>query len=478
MVLPTPEQQPRPLPAPAPGRAAAEAFVTTHLAHLVDRRAAANQPLSSARFRGGQRAADEALARFRVEGYEHGLDVAYPQRDRAGSGLSPWIRNGLLPLGRLWDHVADGPPADVAAFRRSLLRLERARLRYAVAAATGPTGLRPSAPVDDVGPAGPTASGAPGLAVGWDRQMACVDVALDELADDGWLPAPPRRWLAQLCDGGSDVDLFRHLLDGARAVTPRAWAAARAGASVSRWQVERHAPGLCASCDLVTACPVDHEMPTLLAPSAHPIGQPGPAHLAGAAVVAAAAPTAIDDERLPPLPADALGPDLASVPTSAGRAPEAVWITAESMGDADPALAAHPHLPAVFVFDEPLLARLRLAPRRLVFLVEHLSDLAARRPVEVWLGAPVTVLAERAVAVTFTPVPGWHRRLARLTPVMIHPWPWLGRHLAVPGTAGQKANAIDVMKTGGSQFPHPRPIDQQEPSATQSSTGRNIGALV
>jgi len=36
-----------------------------------------------------------------------------------------------------------------------------------------------------------------------------------------------------------------------------------------------------------------------------------------------------------------------------------VWLTAESLGDADPALAAHADLPAVFVFDEPLLARLR-----------------------------------------------------------------------------------------------------------------------
>ncbi|MDH4364994.1 MAG: deoxyribodipyrimidine photolyase [Acidimicrobiia bacterium] len=458
---------------PAPGRAAAEAFVITHLAHLVDRRAAANQPLSSTRFRGGQRAADEALARFRVDGYHHGMDVAYPQRDRAGSALSPWIRNGLLPLGRLWDHVADGPAADVAAFRWSLFRLERARLRYAAGAAS-PTALRPAGPVE---PARSPESGAPGLAAGWDRQMACVDVALDELADDGWLPAPPRRWLAQLCEGGSDGDLFRHLLDGARAVTPPAWTAARAGIPVSRWQVERHAPGLCASCDLVTACPVDHELPTLVASSGGRSGPAGPPDTTAPPGPSPDAPgSAFDDGPLPPLAADALGPDT---PTArAGSAPEAVWLTAESMGDADPGLVAHPDLPALFVFDEPLLARLRLAPRRLVFLVEHLSDLAARRPVEVWLGSPVRVLADRAVAVTFTPVPGWHRRQARISPVVVHPWPWLGRHLGAPGTARRTANAIDVMKTGGSQFPHRRPIDEREPSATESSTGRNIGALV
>lgn len=469
MAFPAPEQRPRPLPVSPPGRAAAEAFVTTHLAHLVDRRAAANQPLSSARYRGGQRAADEALARFVVDGYERGLGVAYPQRDRTGSALSPWIRNGLLDLGRVWDHVADGPAADVAAFRWSLLRLERARLRYAAAAVSGAA----PAPVHEDRPANPTAAagqtpGVASLGAGWDRQMACVDVALDELADDGWLPAPPRRWLAQWCDGGSDGDLFRHLLDGTRAVTPPAWAAARLGAPVSRWQVERHAPGLCASCDLVTSCPVDHELPTLVAPPAPPVsGDP----MAGSPEIG------IDDgEPLPALSADALGPDAPLARD--GRAPDVVWLTAESMGDADPALAAHPDLPAVFVFDEPLLARLRLAPRRLVFLAEHLSDLATRRPVEVWLGSPAAVLAERAVAVTFTPVPGWHRRQASIAPAIIHPWPWLGRHLLGSEIGRQTANATGVTKTGGSQFPHPQPVDQQRPSATESSTGRNIGALV
>jgi deoxyribodipyrimidine photo-lyase len=35
----------------------------------------------------------------------------------------------------------------------------------------------------------------------------------------------------------------------------------------------------------------------------------------------------------------------------------------------------------VFVFDEPLLDRLRLSSKRLVFLVETLADLAGRRTV-------------------------------------------------------------------------------------------------
>ncbi len=112
--------------------------------------------------------------------------------------------------------------------------------------------------------------------------------------------------------------------------------------------------------------------------------------------------------------------------------PEAVWITAESLGDDDPALAANPELPAVFVFDEPLLRRLQLSGKRLVFLAECLADLATRREVEVHLGDPVAVLADRSVATTFAPVPGWQRRAAAIEPVEIHPWPWLRQPHAGP----------------------------------------------
>ena len=76
--------------------------------------------------------------------------------------------------------------------------------------------------------------------------------------------------------------------------------------------------------------------------------------------------------------------------------PDTVWLTAESLGDDDPALAAHPALPVVFVFDHPLLTRLRLSAKRLVFLVDRLAELATERTVEVHVGDPGTVLAGRA----------------------------------------------------------------------------------
>ena len=82
------------------------------------------------------------------------------------------------------------------------------------------------------------------------------------------------------------------------------------------------------------------------------------------------------------------------------RSPEAVWITAESLGDSDPALTAHPDLPALFIFDTPLLRKLSLHPRRLTFLSECLADLALRREVHVGIGDPVELLRSINVAVT------------------------------------------------------------------------------
>ena len=102
-------------------------------------------------------------------------------------------------------------------------------------------------------------------------------------------------------------------------------------------------------------------------------------------------------------------------------------MTAESLGDRDPAAAAHPELPVVFVFDEPLLRRLRLSVNRLVFLAQSLAELSTRRPVQLWLGDPVEVLQGMPLATTFAPVPGWRSRAGRLEVVALHPWQWLER---------------------------------------------------
>lgn len=106
-----------------------------------------------------------------------------------------------------------------------------------------------------------------------------------------------------------------------------------------------------------------------------------------------------------------------------------VWLTAESLTIDDPALREHRLQPSVFVFDQPLLERLQLSAKRLVFLVESLAEVGAEHPggLTIGLGEPAAALAGRAVATTYSPVPGWKRIAKAIRPVEIWPYPWLRR---------------------------------------------------
>jgi deoxyribodipyrimidine photo-lyase len=378
-------------------------WVATHLASLTG-----GVVRTAGRHRGGQTAADAALSAFDVRGYRSERNEVWPPGRRGASGLSPWIRHGLITLQRVWDHVADGPPADVEKFRDELLWQEYARHRYARHGRT-----RPAVDADDDSSDGAEWSDL-------ERNMACLADQFEELDEDGWITNQARMWLAAQWSGRSERNwtdgeewMFRQLLDGSRAANGLGWAwtsgVGRPEAYVfTRRQVERRAPGRCASCALNSSCPIGNPPPFREPPVA-------PAHAADEPARVWGGPTEMQTTR---------GPGTA---TAVDRRPTAVWITAESLGDDDPALQAHPDLPAVFVFDEPLLRHLRLASLRLVFLTECLADLATRRTVEVHLGDPVVVLAERAVATTAAPVPGARRRRTQLgdAVVELHPWPWL-----------------------------------------------------
>ncbi len=391
----------RPLTVPEPGREAAEAFVANALDGLY-----AGAVSSSGRFRGGQRAADAALAAYDVSGYAARRNQVLPVGRRGASQLSPWIRHGLLRLTDVWDHVDGGPRRDVTKFRDELLWQEYARHWYARLGVATRHGTRRELVAADVD--GP----------GWRRDMACLDAMVAELHDDGWVVNQARMWLAshwsvregQRWQDGEDR-FFRHLLDGSRAANRLGWQWTTGVGSnrtygFSRWQVEKRAPELCRRCPLADACPIE-DWPD--DPAMRPV------------------------DRSPLLRHDP-DPDATAGPSApvVGAEPEAVWLTAESLATDEPALAAHPDRPAVFVFDEGLLRGLGLAAPRLVFLVETLAELAADRLVELWRGDPAAVLAGRPVAVTFAPVPGFRRLAADVRPVAVHPWPWLRR--PGPGT--------------------------------------------
>jgi len=354
---------------------------------------------------GGQTAANAALAAFDVTGYARRRNEVWPVQRRGGSRLSPYIRHGLLSLPVVWDAVADGPPDDVAKFRDELLWQEYARHVYArLGSATGHSLRYAVQEYDD----------SPGRLDSWSGDEACLALARTELLEDGYLPNQMRMWLAShwsVREGrgwreGEDR-FFRHLLDGSRAANRVGWqwtVGALTGKpyGFSRWQVEKRAPGLCAACPVSGHCPIT-DWPPASQPEARAFVDPRMRR----------------DEDV----ASTAGP---SVVECTGD-PQAVWLTAESLGDDDPALSAHAELPVIFVFDEQLLTALRLSAPRLVFLAECLADLADRRAVEVHRGNPVEVLSDRRVATTFAPVPGWRRRAESITPVEVHPWPWLVR---------------------------------------------------
>ncbi len=390
------------LPIPDIGPEAAAAWVNRHLGGLF---LPPGEP--SPAFRGGQQEADTALAGYAVRGYAARRNEVWPPARRGASRLSPYIRHGLLSLPRVWSHVGSGPAADRGKYRDELLWQEYARHLYARLGARLGRGLRAHQPERRVGPDD-----------AWPRAMRCMELVVGELERDGWLVNQTRMWLASQWSvrhgaawrEGEDL-FFRHLLDGSRAANRLGWqwtvgTATSRPYAFKRWQVEKRAPGLCDECALRTRCPIERAPKTrelaTVAPPESLRRDPDPEHTAGPA-------------------------------TPLRRAePRAVWLTAESLGDADPALAAHPSLPAVFVFDAPLLTRLQLSGKRLVFLAETLAELATRRPVEIHRGDPARILPGRSLAGTFAPVPGWRRLAARFELAEIHPWPWLSRPHAGP----------------------------------------------
>ena len=410
-VDPAPLRLPTP-PALDDGVEAAVAWVSEQLGDVV-RAAGTDTVVPSGRFRGGQRSADAALARTDLAGYAATRNEVLPETSRGATGLSPYVRHGLLDLPTLWRAASDAPSQDREKFRDELLWQEYARHVYAR------LGRRTAEPLRYV-LVGDRSLPDP-LTVGRDAGMACLRAVLGELDADGWLVNQTRMWVASHWSVRSGADwrdgedrLYRELVDGSRAANRLGWqwtvgAGTGRPYAFSRWQVERRAPELCATCPLAHDCPIEHR------PDEPPLSR------------APADPLLRDD----PDPATTAGPW--QVERVAGTTePEAVWLTAESLGDEDPALSARPELPAVFVLDVPLLARLRLHPRRLVFLAETLGDLATRRLVEVWRGDVLATLGEggpasRPLAATFAPVPGWRHRAERLPVVERHPWPWLRR---------------------------------------------------
>jgi len=344
---------------------------------------------------GGQSAADQALAELNIAGYAKNRSQVLPLDDRGASALSPYIRHNLLPLQRVWDHVAKAPFADREKYRDELLWQEYARHLYARIGTRLFSNLRFEQVWDKPGN-------------GWPAGMACVDFATNELAEDGWLVNQSRMWLASHWTVRNEFgwlhgqeEMYRHLIDGSRAANLLGWqwtvgTGTGKPYGFARWQVQKRAPQLCGKCALKSNCPIQ-EFPEELSLAAAPL----------------------DDLLL-------LDPDLAATTgplvVKENQTPAIVLLTVDSLGDADPALVANPDLPVAFVFNEKALVKLQLSSKRIYFYLETLQDLASRRDLTVFLGDPYEFAQQNSVAVTYAPVPSFakFKDLAQ-----IHPYPWL-----------------------------------------------------
>jgi deoxyribodipyrimidine photo-lyase len=391
---------------PVPEQGDEVRWVALFLGHLVDGQVAASPSI-----RGGQSAADAALAGLDIGGYAARRNEVLPRARRGATMLSPYIRHGLLTLPEVWAATAGAAGRDRDKFTDELLWQEYSRHLYAR------VGRRLAEPIR-------FQPGPPDAAVvddPWATDMACVRLAIGELERDGWMVNQTRMWMASHWTVRHGADwrtgedrFFAHLLDGSRAANRTGWqwtigAGTGKRYGFTRWQVEKRAPGLCETCPHYGDCPIERWPDDVRLEPVVDVG-----HLRSVGD-----PTVDAGPRRPIVLDDA----------------DAVWITAESLGDRDPALDAHPDVPVVFVFDEPLLARLRLSGKRLVFLAECLSGLARRRPLEVRLGDPADELADMRLATTFAPVPGNARLRDRLEIAALYPWPWLRRPMNGPITS-------------------------------------------
>jgi deoxyribodipyrimidine photo-lyase len=344
---------------------------------------------------GGQSAADRALDALDISGYAKKRSQVLPQEDRGASVLSPYIRHNILSLQRVWDHVAKAPFADREKYRDELMWQEYARHLYARIGVRLFENLRFEQIWDQPGN-------------GWPTGMACVDFAVNELHEDGWLVNQTRMWLASHWTVRNEFgwlpgqeEMYKHLIDGSRAANLLGWqwtvgTGTGKPYGFARWQVQKRASQLCMGCTLKKNCPIE-EFPVEISLQSAPLE-----------------PLLLADPNLNAT----TGPMVVEV----NRAANLVLLTIDSLGDADPALVANPELPVVFVFNEAALKKLQLSSKRIYFYLETLQDLAKRRDLTVYMGDPYQFARENAVAVTYAPVPSFAKfdNVAQL-----HPYPWL-----------------------------------------------------
>lgn len=353
--------------------------------------------------------------------------VAYARtRNHVGgsvTGLSPWIRHGVVSLAEVRDRAlaAVRAPADAA---KLISELGWRDYWQQVHAALG-DGIHADIERPAALPRTPEQiERLPADVLEADTGMHCVDAFVRRLHETGWLHNHERMWLASWLvhvrrvrwQVGADWFL-EHLLDGDPASNHLSWqwVAGTFAAKpyiFNRENLESYTAGVhCGPCPLLGGCDVEGDYDGLTSRLFLP---------------------ATGAERSTPLrirPAAAWPPPSGFGGVAAAPQP-LVWLTLDSLSVTSPAAAAHPDAPRVFVLDPAWLEAERPTLKRLLFIFECLADIPG---VEVWQGKPREVVATRArahgcrhVVVAPTPCPRIRRAAEALStelPVVASEWP-------------------------------------------------------
>ena len=342
-------------------------------------------------FKGGQSFADQALNNLDISGYAKKRNNVYPLEKRGSSYLSPYIRHGLLSLKEVWSHVEKFKYEDKSKFRDELLWQEFSRHLYAIIGRKNREFLNfdikndPNEVVDT-------------------KKMNCIGTIENELESTGYMVNQTRMWYSshQMFRSNknwleSENYMYKHLIDGSRFGNRLGWhwvMGSQTGKiyGFSKFQVQKRAPKLCNECELMNNCPIEN-WPQVLSINNKELN------------------IDLNLEKN-------FGPQ--SIQTSKDQ-PDFVWINGESLGDDDPALAALPDLPVIFVFDATLLKSLKLSTKRIIFLIEILKEISQKRTIKVYLDDPVNILSDKKFASTFAPVPKYKRITKIVKPTMEFP---------------------------------------------------------
>ncbi len=361
----------RPLPPPAPGDLP-RGFPTRQALgqKLRELFPAAEGELSE--IRGGRKAAELALTRLDPSRYRRSRNFL----DGAVTGLSPYVRHGVLGLAEL-KRLVLGRVRDWNEAEKLISELgwrdywQRVWLQQGDAIWSELEPLKTGHPPDSYGTELPTdlAEGRTGL--------ACIDGFQQQLLSSGWLHNHGRLWLAAYLVHWRRLRwqlgarwFLQHLLDGDPASNNLSWQWVASSFSqkpyiFNRENLERYARDrYCRSCASANSCPFEGSYESLQAQLFEPL---------------AAAPD-------PPSQAQAKAPTKLK-PVAPPQRP-VLWIHGEGLGPANPAWAAAAKVPALFVFDRCRIAADGTSLKRLGFCYECLLEV----PVVLRLGDPLEEL--------------------------------------------------------------------------------------